>query len=212
MSSDEDHQITRLLRAAETGDPGAAHDLLPLVYERLKTLAASRLSRTPPGQTLQPTALVHEAYLKIAGDGDPGWDSRNHFFAAAARAMHNILVDRARQKASIKHGGDRKRVSADHLADAIEAPADDMLALGEALVVLEGAHPRQHEIVMLRFFGGLTVAEAAQVVGVTERTARRDWIAARLFLSRKLGADQLREPADGGDPLAGGEGSGAGDG
>jgi RNA polymerase sigma factor (TIGR02999 family) len=186
MPQNPEQQITRLLYAAGDGDSRAAAELLPLVYERLRALAASQLRRIPPGQTLQPTALVHEAYLKVVGDEDPGWESRRHFFSAAARAMHNILVDQARRKASIKHGGAHSRVSADNLADAIAAPAEDMLALSDTLDKLEQENNRQHQIVMLRFFGGLTVSEAADIAGVDERTARRDWLAARLFLLRHL--------------------------
>jgi len=186
MRDTHDLQITELLKAAEAGDSRASASLLPLVYDRLRALAAARLHRIPPGQTLQATALVHEAYLKVVGETDPGWESRHQFFTAASRAMHNILVDQARRKASVKHGGDRKRVSVKNLVDAIEAPADDMLALSEALAELESSKPRQHQIVMLRFFAGLGVAEAAEVVGIEERTARRDWLAARHFLYRRL--------------------------
>ena len=197
MSIDPDQQITQLLRAAEHGDASAADDLLPLVYERLKALAAARLRQTPPGQTLQPTALVHEAYLKVVGSSDPGWNGRHHFFAAAARAMHNILVDKARRKATVKHGGGRRRVGVEHLSNAFDPPPDDLVALGETLAILETRRPRQHQIVMLRFFGGLTVAEAAEVVGIDERTARRDWLAARLFLLRQLEDDPEPSSGDG---------------
>ncbi len=191
MSQDPDEQISKLLRTIETGDSIAAEDLLPLVYDRLKALAAARLRRIPPGQTLQPTALVHEAYMRVLGRDDPGWNSHHHFFAAVSRAMRNILVDQARKKASVKHGGSLQRlhISPGTLADAIQAPAEDMLALSEVLIELEKASPRQHQLVMLRFFGGLGILEAAEVVGVNERTARRDWVAARLFLARRLGAE-----------------------
>lgn len=177
--------ITRLLDAAGGGDAAAAEELLPLVYAELRSVAESRMRRVPPGQTLQPTALVHEAYMRVVGGGDggePGFENRGHFFFAAARAMRDILVEQARAKAALKRGGDRKRVSAENLSLAIEAPAEDMLALSEALEAFEREYPRKHRLVMLRFFAGLTEAEAAELLGVTERTARRDWQFARAHL------------------------------
>lgn len=190
-------EITVLLRSAQNGDAQAAEQLLPAVYEQLRAIAAAQLQKTPPGQTLQPTALVHEAYLKIVGGGSSDWEGRQQFFFAATRAMHNILVDQARRKATVKHGGGRSRVDASNLTDAIAAPADDMLALSEALEALEREHPRQHQIVMLRFFGGLGVAEAAELVGIDERTARRDWLAARLTLLKHLRNDSDGPAGDG---------------
>lgn len=188
----EGRDITQLLQSAGSGDPAASAELLPLVYEELRALAAARLRNVPAGQTLQPTALVHEAYLKLLGGSPPSWSDRRHFFFAAARAMHNILVDQARRKSAARHGGGRARADAANLADALEAPAEDMLALGDALRQLEQARPRQHQIVLLRFFGGLSIAEIAELIGVDERTVRRDWLAARLELHRHLRNDQVR--------------------
>lgn len=192
-------EITVLLQETQEGDAHAAAQLLPLVYQQLRSLAAAQLRQIPPGQTLQPTALVHEAYLKLVGAEDPGWQSRHHFFGAAARAMHNILVDQARRKAAVKHGGGRQRVDAYNLSDALAAPADDMLALSEALSRLEQTHPRRHQLVMLRFFAGLSVLEAANLIGVDERTARRDWLAARLTLARHLRSDVEADTGAGAD-------------
>ena len=177
-----EHQITLLLQAASEGDSQAASDLLPLVYKELRSVAEARMRKVPPGQTLQPTALVHEAYLRVVGDEDSSFQGREHFFFVAARAMRDILVEQARRKASRKHGGEHRRVSADNLAIAIEAPAEDMLALNEALDQLERDYPRKHQLVMLRFFAGLTEAEAADIMGVDARTARRDWRFVRAWL------------------------------
>ncbi len=184
-----DPQITMLLQAASEGDPQAAADLLPLVYKELRAVAEARMRQTPPGQTLQPTALVHEAYLRVVGDEDSSFENRDHFFFVAARAMRDILVEQARRKSRLKHGGGKKRVSADNLAVAIEAPATDMLALNEALEQLEHDHPRKHRLVMLRFFAGLTEAESAEIMGVDPSTARRDWRFVRAWLHRALNED-----------------------
>ena len=180
-------QITLLLRSAASGDSRAASELLPLVYAELRALAESRMRKVPPGQTLQPTALVHEAYIRIlAGHPADEFESSGHFFFVAARAMRDILVDQARRKATLKRGGDRRRVSPENLAIAIEAPAEDMLALNDALAALEQQHPRQHQLVMLRFFAGLTLGEAAEVLGTAERTAQRDWRFAKAYLRATL--------------------------
>lgn len=182
MSLGPQSNITQLLQVAASGNSQAAADLLPLVYDELRKLAKARLSKTPPGQTLQPTALVHEAYLKLIGSTDPGWDGRGHFFAAAAQAMRDILVDQARRKASVKHGGDRKRASDSDAIPHIQPPAEDLLALDEALTKLESEDPRKAQIVMLRYFAGLTPEETAEALGVNVRTVQRDWrfIVARL--------------------------------
>lgn len=182
-------EITQLLHAASEGDSQAAREVLPLVYEELRKLAASRMRALAPGQTLQATALVHEAYLRVVGDEDSKFATRDQFFFVAARAMRDILVEQARRKSRIKHGGAMNRVDAEHLSIAIDAPAADMLALNEALEVLETQHPRMHELVMLRFFAGLTEKEAASVLGVDPSTAQRDWRFVRGWIHEKLGDD-----------------------
>ena len=184
--------VTQMLRAASDGDPRAAADLLPLIYDELRKLAQARMAKTPPGNTLQPTALVHEAYLRLIGSDDPSWHSRGHFFAAAAQAMRQILVDQARRKASLKRGGGRKRVALEEVKLAIEPPAEDMLPLDDALVQLEKADPRKGQIVMLRYFAGLTNEETAAALGVSVPTVERDWRFSRAFLFTVLsdsGAD-----------------------
>src|SRR5262245_39404093 len=171
------------------GTPAAA--LLPAVYAELRRLAAALSTRLPPGQTLQPTALVHEAYLKLVRDHDPGWESQRHFFGAAAQAMREILVDQARRKGSVKHGGHGQRVElADGLA-LIEPPADDVLALDEAIRGLQAEEPRLAEIVLLRYYTGLSVEETAAVVGRSESTVKREWRQARAWLAGRLGDDTL---------------------
>ena len=179
--------FTQLLSAVEQGDPKAAEDLLPLVYEELRRLAAWRLAQERPGQTLQATALVHEAWLKLAG-GDPErrWNDRTHFFAAAAEAMRRILVDNARRKRCARHGGELERV--DLAAIQVAAPVpdeDEVLAVHEALDELAALDPRKAELVKLRFFVGLNFAEAAEVLGISEVTAKRDWAFARAWLYRR---------------------------
>lgn len=182
--------ITRLLNAASGGDSSAASHLLPLVYEELRALAAARMRKAPPGYTLQATALVHEAYLRVAGDGEASFENRKHFFFVAARAMRDILVEEARKKASLKRGGDRKRVGMENLSLPIEAPAEDMIALSESLDRFKQKYPRKHQLVMLRFFGGATEAAAAELIGVDERTARRDWRFARAWLGEALASNE----------------------
>ncbi len=178
--------ITKLLQAAGDGDPEAVHRLLPLVYEELRSLARAHVARSGSAQTLQATALLHEVYLRVAPDGEMSFANRRHFFYVAARAMHDILVENARRKAAVKRGGDRARVSAENLDVAIEAPAEDMLGLEEALERLERDYPRQHQLVMLRFFAGFTEIEAAEVMGIDPRTARRDWRFVRAWLHASL--------------------------
>jgi len=176
--------VTKLLRAVEAGDGDAAEDLLPAVYSELRSLARSLMTRVPPGNTLQPTALVHEAYLRLVGKEDPGWNSRGHFFGAAAKAMRQILVDQARRKAAVKRGGDRQRVPEEELA--IEAPAVDMMALDEAMTRLERDDPRAARVVGLRFFAGLTAEETASALGVSLSTVDREWRFARALLHAQL--------------------------
>jgi RNA polymerase sigma factor (TIGR02999 family) len=166
------------------GTPAA--ELLPAVYAELRRLAAALAARQPPGQTLQPTALVHEAYLRMVRNRDPGWENQRHFFGAAAQAMREILVDQARRKASLKHGGHGQRVElADGLA-WIEPPADDVLALDEAIRDLQAEEPRLAEIVLLRFYTGLSVEETAAVIGRSESTIKREWRQARAWLAGRL--------------------------
>jgi RNA polymerase sigma factor (TIGR02999 family) len=180
--------VTRLLSALQQGDPQAASQLLPLVYKELRRLAARQLAREPAGQTLQPTALVHEAYLRLVGKDNEGqhWDGRGHFFAAAAAAMRRILIDNARRKRSRKRGGARVRRELD--PDRIAAPerSEDLLALDEALNKLAAADPRVAELVQLRYFGGLTIKQAAAVLGVSPRTADSYWAYARAWLVAEL--------------------------
>jgi RNA polymerase sigma factor (TIGR02999 family) len=181
--------VTRLLDAAAAGDRRAAADLLPLVYEELRTLAAARMAAEAPGQTLQATALVHEAYLRLVASegsdapGSPHWSGRGHFFAAAAEAMRRILVEAARRKRRVKHGGGRRRVDLDELATAGPGDrTDDLLALDEALERLAAEEPAKAELVKLRYFAGLTLEEAATCQGVSLATAKRRWAVARAWL------------------------------
>jgi RNA polymerase sigma factor (TIGR02999 family) len=176
-------EATRILSAIEAGDPTAAEQLLPLVYAELRRLAAFRLAQEKPGQTLQPTALVHEAFLRLVdGDKVQQWSSRRHFFAAAAESMRRILVDNARRKRRPKFGGDRKRVDFDEACSFTEERADELLALHEAIEKLEQESPQKAELVKLRYFGGLSHQEAALALGITRATADRYWAYARVFL------------------------------
>lgn len=186
MAGAADHNVTQILQAVADGDSKAAKELLPLVYTELRALAEARMRKMPPGHTLQPTALVHEVYMRLVGRDSPGWESRGHFFFAAARSMRDILVEQARQKAALKRGKGHHRVDADKLMIAIETPAEDMLALDEALQRLEKAEPRKHKLVMLRFFAGLTAQEAAQALDVSLRTVERDWRFVRATLHKEL--------------------------
>jgi RNA polymerase sigma factor (TIGR02999 family) len=185
-------EVTRILSAIEQGDSHAAEQLLPLVYGELRRLAAEKLAHEKPGQTLQATALVHEAYLRLV---DPAamqtWQSRGHFFVAAAEAMRRILIDNARRKRRPKHGGDRKRVDLDAACTLAEAPADELLALDEALTLLAKEDPTKAELVKLRYFGGCSVAEAANLLGISLATAKRHWAYARAWLYEQINpADQ----------------------
>lgn len=179
--------VSRLLDAAAAGDRHAAADLLPLVYNELRKLAAVRMAAESPDQTLQPTALVHEAYLRLLGPSDEiRWDNRGHFFAAAAEAMRRILVDAARQKAAVRHGGDRIRLELTSDLAAILEPQEDLVALDEALDRLAADDPLKAQLVKLRYFAGLTLAEAAAALGLSERTAGRHWAFARAWLRREV--------------------------
>ncbi len=182
MAEEPKGPITRVLIAASQGDERAASELLPLVYGELRKLARSRMAKVPPGNTLQPTALVHEAYIRLVGATDPKWNGRGHFFAVAAEAMRQILVEQARRKSSLKRGGDQKRLDVDDVDVAVDAPVEDMLALDQALSRLEADDPRKADIVKLRYFAGLTREETAAALGVSVRTVDYDWryIVARL--------------------------------
>lgn len=191
MESTPSQQVTRLMRAAVAGDPNAADSLLPLVYDELRRLAAAQLSKEPAGQTLQPTALVHEAYLRLVGGEPIEWQGRAHFFAAAARAMRRILIDRARRHRAAKHGGDRARAELreDLIADPtpeITSSGVDLLKLDEALARLEARDGRQGEIVLLRYFAGLSIEQTAEALGVSTGTVKNDWVFARAWLRREL--------------------------
>jgi len=181
------NEVTRILGAIGQGDRQAAAKLLPLVYDELRKLAAQRLAREKPGQTLEPTALVHEAYLRLVGKGDPHWDGRQHFFAAAAEAMRRILVENARSKLSGKRGGRRARQDLAPDAIPLTTPHDplEVLAVHEALDRLAEKSPRKAELAKLRYFLGCTMAEAAQILGIAQATAEEDWTYARAWLRRQ---------------------------
>jgi RNA polymerase sigma factor (TIGR02999 family) len=185
MSFSGDSPATVLL-AAQAGDRQAAADLLPLVYAELHELARARLARQPPGQTLTPTALVHEAYLRIVGESDVNWEGRRHFFFAAARAMRDILVEQARRKAGPMRGGDRRRRELDEACAVLQPPSDQVLAVHEALQELEARDPLKAQIVLLRYFTGLTMDETATVLGLAERTLDRHWRYIRAWLMKRL--------------------------
>jgi RNA polymerase sigma factor (TIGR02999 family) len=188
--------LTQVLAAASRGDRQAAAELLPLVYAELRELARSRIARLPPGNTLQPTALVHEAYLRVVGDNDPGWDGRGHFFAAAAEAMRQVLVDQVRRKKRLKRGGDRKRMELEAFDVPLASPVEDILAMDEAIERLRQDDPRKAQIVMLRFFAGLTREETAAAMGLSLATIDREWRYVVARLHRELstrGADDAGE-------------------
>lgn len=181
------NEVTRILQAVDQGDPKAASKLLPLVYDELRRLAAARLAAEPSGNTLQPTALVHEAYLRLVGSpAGEQWDHRGHFFAAAAEAMRRILIENARRKGSTKHGGAMKRRSLDVNVPAMSDSHDDLFAVNEALDGLAAADPQLANLVKLRYFVGLSSEDAAAALGVSERTARRQWAYARAWLRRAM--------------------------
>ena len=179
--------VTRILSQIESGDPKAAEKLLPLVYHELRQLAAAHLAKEQPGQTLQPTALVHEAYLRLIGGTDlDKWNSRGHFFAAAGVAIRRILIDNARRKKSEKRGGGLARVALDEVQPTLPEPREDLLALDEALERLARVHPRAAELVQLLYFAGLTLPEAARTLDISPRTAGRLWTYARAWLRHEL--------------------------
>lgn len=185
MSDSTTTDVSRILRAAE---PGAAvsEELLPLVYEELRRLAAAHMAREKPGQTLQPTALVHEAYMRLIGSQEMRWDSRGHFFAAAARSMRQILINRANRKKAEKHGGKLVRRDLDDEFFVDEPPPERLIALDAALKKLENIDPRKGQIVMLRYFAGLSIEETAQSLNLSPASVKRDWQFARTWLHREM--------------------------
>ncbi len=185
--------VTRILDAIERGNAKAANELLPVVYEELRLLAAQRMSLEHPGQTLQATALVHEAYVRLVGEAPPrNWDSRGHFFAAAAQAMRRILIENARRKKSRKSGGDRKKVELNEavLIPQDESQADELIGLNDALDKLAEQDKTKAELIKLRFFAGLTIEQTAEVLGISSATAKRHWAYARAWLIREIGRDK----------------------
>lgn len=182
--------ITLVLQAVGRGEKQASAELLPLVYDELRRLAAARMARESAGHTLQPTALVHEAWLQLVGEGDRSWANRAHFFGAAADAMRRILVDKARRKSRLKRGGDQVRVDLADVEVAESTPDDDMLRINEALERLEQEDPEQARIVVLKFFGGLTNEEVAENLGLSERTVYRQWVCAKARLFRWVKAQE----------------------
>ena len=178
--------VTRILNAIEQGDSRAADELLPLVYEQLRVLASQKLSQEPPGQTLQSTALVHEAYIRLVGEEAQNWENRRHFFLAASEAMRRILIDNARRKKSQRHGGHQQRIDFDYITAADKNLPGDLIELDEALTKLTEQEPEVADLVKLRYFGGLTLEQAAKIKGISRRTAGRHWKYARLWLYREM--------------------------
>lgn len=186
VSTPAPQDVTIILQAVQEGDESASERLLPLVYDELRKLARRRMANEPSDHTLQATALVHEAYLRLVGGQHVAWDNRGHFFGAAARAMRRILLERARKYARIKHGAERQRVSLDEGKLALGQTSEDVLALDEALDRLEKLDPRKSEIVHLRYFAGLTIEETAEALGVSPATVKNDWKFAKAWLYAEL--------------------------
>ncbi len=182
--------VTKILNALEQGDVKAADELLPLVYEELRRLAAHKMSQELPGQTLEATALVHEAYIRLVGSNSHGWNSRTHFFSAAAEAMRKILIDNARRRQRLKRGGDHNRIDLEHADIAAAEPSTNILALDEALSKLAKEDSVKAELVKLRYFAGLTIEQAADMLGISNTTAKRHWTYARAWLFRELTAEK----------------------
>lgn len=182
-------ELTQMLHAIDAGDPAGAEKLLPLVYEELRKLAEVYLAQEQPGQTLQPTALVHEAYLRLVGGANPEqWNSRGHFFGAAAMAIRRVLIDRARRKQTLKHGGEFARQNLDEFSTAQPETREDLLALDDALQKFAAVHAQAAELVQLRYFAGLSLPDAAELLGISPRTAGRLWAYARAWLRREIEA------------------------
>jgi RNA polymerase sigma factor (TIGR02999 family) len=181
--------VTRILSAIAQGDPRAADELFPLVYDELRRLAARKVAHEAPGQTLDATGLVHEAYLRLVGGGRDEWENRRHFLAAAAEAMRRILVEQARRKRRARHGGGKKRIDLEEACPLVRGPSEDLLALDEALGRLAALNAVRAEVVKLRFFAGLTMPEVAQTLGISLPTAERYWAFARTWLYAELKAD-----------------------
>ncbi|MFT5285621.1 MAG: RNA polymerase sigma factor (TIGR02999 family) [Planctomycetota bacterium] len=189
---DDPHLITRVLDRVRRKEPRAANELLPLVYKELRRLAQSRIARLEAGQTLQATALVHEAWIRVVGSGDPGWECRAHFFGAAAQAMRNIMVEQSRKKSSLKHGGNHIHIDQDDAEEiSVEAPVDNVLLLDDALRKLEKRDPVKARLVELRFFTGLTMPEVAEVLGLPLTRVERDWRFTRAWLQREIEGLQI---------------------
>jgi RNA polymerase sigma factor (TIGR02999 family) len=183
--------VTRILESIEQGDPKAADKLLPLVYGELRKLAASKMAHEAPNQTLQPTALVHEAWLRLVGEANPNFTGRAHFFGAAAEAMRRILIDKARRKRALRHGGNQQRVDLEAIEVAGPGDDDELLAVNEAIDKLAAIHAVQAEVVKLRCFVGMTNAETAQALGLSERTVKYYWTHARAWLIREMNAARM---------------------
>ncbi|HOX03934.1 MAG TPA: sigma-70 family RNA polymerase sigma factor [Candidatus Paceibacterota bacterium] len=184
------NDVTHILNAAGQGEALAANELLSLVYEELRRVAAAKMAQEAPGQTLQPTALVHEAWLRLTGDKRRHWNDRTHFFASAAEAMRLILVDNARRKRAVRHGGGQHRVDMPELASAVVEHDDKVVAVDEALEKFAALDPQKADLVKLRYFVGMTVEEAADALGISERTAKRYWAFARAWLHEEIKAQQ----------------------
>jgi RNA polymerase sigma factor (TIGR02999 family) len=187
------NELTKILHATAQGDPRAADELLPLVYDELRRLAARKMTRESSTQTLQPTALVHEAWLRLGGDEQPTWENRTHFFCAAAEAMRRILIDRARSKQAKRHGGGQQRLDLDDVEIAAPMPEDELLAVNEALDLFSLHAPQKAELVKLRYFAGFGLKEAGQVLGISEPTAVRWWTYSKTWLYQAI--QQTRGPA-----------------
>ena len=184
------NDVTRILNSIEQGDPKAAGELLPLVYKELRKLATARMAQEAPGQTLQPTALVHEAWMRLVGDANPRFDGRGHFFAAAAEAMRRILIERARRRQRIRHGGGMERVDLDKVQIPNVAEDEKLLQVHEMLGALEAADPTEAQVVKMKFFLGMTLEEIATVLDVSEKTVRRHWTHAKSWLYLRIRASQ----------------------
>jgi RNA polymerase sigma factor (TIGR02999 family) len=186
MPNESTNEITQVLQAIRRGQHPASEELLPLVYDELRRLAAARMAQETAGQTLQATALVHEAWLRMVGDGDRSWQNRAHFFGAAAEAMRRILIERARRKSSLKLGGGKERLNIEKLELAETTPDDKILLVNEVLEQLEVIHPERARVVVLKYFGGLTNKEVAEALDIGERSVDRHWMCAKNWLFRKI--------------------------